>query len=181
MLTVLLIAAAVAAFYWPQVRERARTITLPALAPWQWVAMALLVAALVSLWRPIDAAPVPTPAPDAGPLVLRGSFKGPTASEDAATIGALTSELADEIETDGMADAPMWRTGVAVDELRRRARSMRCRGVSIGDRQPEARDKIAAFLEAQVGTDGGDLTPVIRAAWISALRDIGRAATDAAR
>jgi hypothetical protein len=181
MPTILLIAAAAAAFFWPQLRERVRTLQVPTLAPWQWVAVGLLLAAAVSLYRPTGAGPAPTPAPDAGPLALRGAFKGPTASEDAATIGALANELADEIEWDGMAEKPLFASGVALDELRRRARSLRCRGVSIGDRQPEARDKIAAHLEANVGTEGGPLTPEGRSAWVSALRDIGRAASDAAR
>lgn len=125
----------------------------------------------------------PTPSPDdtAGPLVLKGDFIGPTASEDASVVGALCSELAEEIEFDGSQSAPLFRTGVAVDELRRAARSLRCRGVSIGDRQPKARDKIATYLDAKVGTDGGPLSNEQRTAWVAAYRDIGRAASDAAK
>lgn len=124
---------------------------------------------------------VPTPAPDAGPLNLKGLFSGPTASDDASIVGALCSELADEIEYDGEQQQPYLKTGVSVDELRKAARILRCKGVSIGDRQPKARDAIATYLEENVGTDGGALTAESRAAWVSAYRDIGRAASDAAR
>lgn len=125
----------------------------------------------------------PSPAPDPGPLALRGAFIGPTASEDAGIVGALCSELADEIEFDGArpeADRYL-KTGVSVDELRKAARTLRCRGLSIGDRQPKARDAIATYLDDHVGTDGGPLTPEVRAAWVTAYRDIGRAASDAAK
>jgi hypothetical protein len=144
------------------------------------IAAGLVVLALLlmpSARRPDE----PVPVPDAGPLVLKGMFSGPTASDDAAMVGALCYELADEIEYDGQQPQPYLKTGVAVDELRRAARSLRCKGASIGDRQPAARDAIAAYLDENVGTDGGALTPESRAAWVSAYRDIGRAASDAAR
>lgn len=144
----------------------------------QIAAVALLAAALAAHMSTGPAAPTPAPG---GPLDLRGLFKGPTASADAATIGALCSELADEIEADGMSPAPYLKTAVAFDELRTRARELRCRGVSIGQRQPAARDAIKVYLDANVGTAGGPVTPEGRAKWISALRDVGRAATDAAR
>jgi hypothetical protein len=146
----------------------------------QAAAVVLLVAALVVHLSSRPAAPAPTPAPGV-PLDLRGLFKGPTASADAATIGALCSELADEIEADGMGESPFLKTGVAFDELRHRARELRCRGVSIGQRQPVARDAIRSYLDAAVGTAGGPVTPEQRSAWVAAFRDVGRAATDAAR
>jgi hypothetical protein len=115
--------------------------------------------------------------------VLRGTFLGPSASDDASLVGALCHELADEIEFDGtQPEAERYlKSGVAVDELRKAARVLRCRGISIGDRQPQARDIIAAYLDKNVGTDGGPLTAETRAAWVTAYRDIGRAATDAAK
>jgi hypothetical protein len=146
----------------------------------QAAAVVLLVAALVVHLSSRPAAPAPTPAPGV-PLDMRGLFKGPTASADAATIGALCSELADEIEADGMGESPFLKTGVAFDELRHRARELRCRGVSIGQRQPAARDAIRSYLDAAVGTAGGPVTPEQRSAWVAAFRDVGRAATDAAR
>jgi hypothetical protein len=184
MLTALLLAAAAAlvfgggdlparaaeALAWIRERVTAR----------QAAAVVLLVAALVVHLSSRPAAPAPTPAPGV-PLDLRGLFKGPTASADAATIGALCSELADEIEADGMGESPFLKTGVAFDELRHRARELRCRGVSIGQRQPAARDAIRSYLDAAVGTAGGPVTPEQRSAWVAAFRDVGRAATDAAR
>ena len=146
----------------------------------QAAAVVLLVAALVVHLSSRPAAPAPTPAPGV-PLDMRGLFKGPTASADAATIGALCSELADEIEADGMGESPFLKTGVAFDELRHRARELRCRGVSIGQRQPAARDAIRSYLDAAVGTAGGPVTPEQRSAWVAAFRDVGRAATDASR
>jgi hypothetical protein len=123
----------------------------------------------------------PTPEPDAGPIVLSGVFVGPSASEDAALVGALCSELADEIEYDASLKEPNFKTGASVDELRKLSRILRCRGISIGDRQPAARDTIAAYLEKHVGSDGGPLSAESRSAWVAAFRDIGRAATDASK
>jgi hypothetical protein len=142
---------------------------------------ATLAAAAIALWPMNRSSDVPTPAPDSGPIALRGIFTGETASEDAATIGSLLSELADEIEWDGMQAEPSIKTGVHIDQLRRAARILRCKGESIGERQPAARDRIAEYLEKQVGTDGGQLTPAARSAWVAAFRDIGRAANDAAQ
>jgi hypothetical protein len=146
----------------------------------KWLAISLLLIALAFLpgWSRDEQ---PTPAPDNGPLSLRGDFTGPSASEDAAIIGSLLSELADEIEWDGSQSEPYLRTGVQIDQLRKAARTLRCRGESVGDRQPKARDKIAAYLEQHVGVEGGPLTPETRAAWVSAFRDVGRSSIDAAQ
>lgn len=181
MLSILLVAAAAAMFFgvdagklnaaWDAVTTKVSAKKL--------AAVGLVVLAL--LLMPRGTQDVPVPVPDAGPLNLRGDFIGPTASDDAALIGALCHELADEIEYDGTQPEPYLRSGVAVDDLRKAARVLRCRGISIGDRQPKARDKIATYLDDKVGTDGGPLSTEQRSAWISAYRDIGRAATDAAR
>lgn len=140
--------------------------------------LALAVLALPSWGRRDD---TPTPAPDFGPLSLKGDFRGETASSDASTVGNLLLELADEIEWDGSQSEPSFVTGSQIDQLRKAARVMRCRGESIGDRQPVARDKIASYLESHVGTDGGPLTPETRALWVSAFRDVGRAASEASQ
>lgn len=143
------------------------------------IAVGLVLLALVLMPRGSHE-PSPAPEPDAGPFSLKGVFLGPSASEDAALVGALCEELADEIEFDGTQSDPYLKSGVAVDELRKAARVLRCRGISIGDRQPTARDAIATYLDQNVGTDGGPLTPEQRAAWVRAFRDIGGAACDAA-
>jgi len=145
------------------------------------LAIGLLAVALLALpsfgGRDTD----PPPVPDAGPLSLTGDFRGETASSDAATVGYLLLELADEIEHDGSLSEPAIITGSQIDQLRKAARLLRCRGESIGERQPAARDKIATYLEAHVGTDGGPLTPEVRSLWVSSFRDVGRAAINAAR
>jgi hypothetical protein len=184
MIPTLLILAAVAAWGWPHLQPFAEKAKAAAanLTPRHYAGIALVAAAVAYGLGPSAApAPGPTPAPDAGPLSLAGLFAGETASEDAALIGAMCSELADEIEfSSGHPDGYL-STGIAVDELRKRTRILRCRGISIGDRQPAARDAIAKYLEDAVGTDGGPLTPEQRTAWVVAYRDLGRAASDAAK
>jgi hypothetical protein len=143
------------------------------------LSLVVLALALAPSWGTPEDNPSPDPVP--GPFSLRGDFKGPTASEDACLVGCLLQELADEISWDGSQEKPDYKTGFQIDELRKIARRMRCRGESIGDRQPSARDKIASYLESHIGTDGGDLTPESRALWVSAFRDVGRAACDAAK
>jgi hypothetical protein len=124
--------------------------------------------------------PAPGPAPVVG-LDLRGRFVGPDAAADAATTAALLEELAGQIEWDGQQAEPRLRTGAAFDDLRRAARELRCRGVSLGARQPAVRDAIKAFLDAQVGTDGGPVDAGKRAGWVAAFRSVAQAAAEASR
>lgn len=124
--------------------------------------------------------PQPGPAPVVG-LDLRGRFVGPDAAADAATTAALLGELADAIEWDGTQPEPRLRTGAAFDDLRRSARELRTRGVSLGARQPAVRDAIKAFLDQAVGTDGGPVDAAKRAAWVAAFREVAAAAEAAAR
>jgi hypothetical protein len=185
MLTAALIIAAALVLggkdLWQKVTDWASLLPVPELS-WRQVAAAVLLIGAVAafnLGNPVTPSPAP-PAPD-GPLELRGLFAGPTGAEDAAVVAALTGELADEIAWDGTQEQPRWRTGVAVDELRQAARELRCRGVSIGQRQPAARDAIAKHLEAAVGTSGGPIDAAARAAWVKALREISEAATRVTR
>jgi len=134
-----------------------------------------LVAALLDIRQP-----TPAPQPEGG-LVLRGKFIGPTAAADAATLSAFADELAHQIEWDASQGEPFFKTALAYDDLRTRARQLRCRGESIGDRQPKVRDAVEAYLTAAVGTSGGPVTAEQRSAWVAAYREIGRAAADAAR
>ena len=135
----------------------------------------------------------PAPAPVVG-LDLRGRFVGgmephpddpnrviDRSKYDAELTAAITAELADAIERDGNQTEPRLKTGAAFDDLRRVARELRCRGVSLGARQPAVRDAIKAFLDAQVGTDGGPVDADERAAWVSAFRAVSSAAEAAAR
>jgi hypothetical protein len=186
MLTAILLAAAAAFIGRDWLLERVRQLAESDAAKaigWRQVAVAgLLVAAGVSYWGslPRDAEPTPAP-PDPAAFSLRGAFVGPDASADAATTSALLDELASEIEWDGMQPEPLIRTGVAIDDVRVRARELRCRGVSLGEKHPRARAAIKDYLDREAGTSGGPLTPQSRAAWVTAFREVARAAANASR
>jgi hypothetical protein len=182
MTTLALIIAAAVLLGWKEIHGRGRWVLehLPRLElSWQQLAASgLLLAAIVSWhWnQEITPAPPPPPPAPAGPLDLTGLFAGQHGAEDAAVVAALTAELADEIEWDGEQTSPILTTGVALDDLRRRARELRCRGVSIGARQPAARDAIAKHLDQAVGNAGGPIDEAQRAAWVKAMREIAEAA-----
>jgi hypothetical protein len=125
-------------------------------------------------------APAPAPAPVVG-LDLRGRFVGPDAAADAAVTAALLDELASQIEWDGSQTEPRLRTGAAFDDLRRAARELRTRGVSLGARQPAVRDEIKRFLDAEAGTEGGPVDAASRAKWVRAYRAVAQAAAEATR
>jgi hypothetical protein len=125
-------------------------------------------------------APAPGPAPVVG-LDLRGRFVGVDAAADAATTAALLEELAGQIEWDGSQAEPRLRTGAAFDDLRRAARELRTRGVSLGARQPAVRDEIKRFLDAEAGTEGGPVDAAARAKWVKAYRAVAQAAAEATR
>lgn len=125
--------------------------------------------------------PEPTPAPLPVSMSFRGMFVSDKAAADAMTLAALLGELADCIEADGMLEQPRLRTGVAFDDLRIAAREARCRGESIGQRQPAVRDAIHRYLDEHVGPSGGPVSPEQRAKWITAFRELSRACEDAAR
>ena len=141
------------------------------------VAVGLLAAAgIVAI---ADRSPTPSPTPDL-PLSLVGAFTGSQAAADAAIVAALSREIADEIECDGAADKPYMKAAVHFDTLRTRARDLRCGGRKLGEQHPEARDRIAAYLDKVVGNSGGPVDAAGRAVWVKAYRVIGEAA-DAAR
>ena len=125
-------------------------------------------------------APAPGPAPVVG-LDLRGKFVGPEAAADAATTASLLGELAGQIEWAGSQTERRLRTGAAFDELRRSARELRTRGVSLGARQPAVRDEIKRFLDAEAGTEGGPVDAASRAKWVRAYRAVAQAAAEATR
>jgi hypothetical protein len=137
---------------------------------------ALLAAAAVMWARSGPTAPTPAPpAPDSA-IDLRGMFVGPDAAADAAAVSAHFAELADELEWDAMASEPLVKTGVAWDELRTRAKAMRWKGVSLGEKYPRAREAIREYLDRTAGTSGAPMSPAQRSAWIAAYREIARAA-----
>ena len=147
--------------------------------------LAILGAGAMVAWA-IQSRPSPQPAPGPTPppavaLDLRGKFVGTDAAADAATTAALIGELAEAISYDGTQTDPRLKTGAAFDDLRRAARELRTRGVSLGARQPAVRDAIKAFLDAEVGTDGGPVDAAARAKWVKAFKDISSAAEAAIR
>jgi hypothetical protein len=124
--------------------------------------------------------PQPAPPPVVG-LDLRGRFVGPDAAADAATTAALLEELAGQIEWDGSQTEPRLKTGAAFDDLRRAARELRTRGVSLGARQPAVKDAIKTFLDQEAGTEGGPVDAASRAKWVRAYRAVSQAAAEATR
>jgi len=184
VITALLVAVAVYALAGQQIAEKVKafiaTAKMPTFDGKHVAAVALLVAAYLA-FAPSRQAPTPTPAPvppDA--FTLRGKFIGERAASDAIIMSELCASLADCIEYDGQHDQRL-KTGVAFDDLRIAAREMRCKGESIGARQPQVRDAVHKFLDDSVGSSGGPVTPESRAAWVAALRDLSRAAADVTR
>lgn len=182
MITALLVAFAVYVLAGKQLTENVRawygTAKMPTFDGKHVAAIALIAAAVIAFMPSRSVAPTPQPAPappDA--FSLRGKFIGERAASDAVIMSALCNELAECIEYDGKHDQRL-KTGVAFDDLRIAAREMRCRGESIGARQPQVKDAVHKFLDEAVGSSGGPVTPESRAAWVSALRDLSRAAAD---
>lgn len=185
MITALLVAFAVYLMAGKQIADQCKALFANAKAPEidgkHLAVAALLVAAAIS-FIPLrssnpEPAPAPTP-PDA--FSLRGTFTGTTASQDASTVSEMCAALADCIEYDGNNEKRL-KTGAAFDDLRIAAREMRCRGESIGSRQPQARDAIHKFLDDAVGSSGGPVTEQDRAEWVAAFRDIARAAANVSK
>ena len=166
---------------------------LPGAAPAGGGMHPLLLAAVLAPWcllawshlapRP-EPRPDDPPAPTPGALDLRGVFTGPHAAEDAAITHQLLADLAHMIEIDGTIDVDRdgtidparLLTGQQLAELRRVARAYRTEGVSLAERQPQAIDRIATYLEATVGTNGGPLDAAAKQRWIDGFRDVSKAA-----
>lgn len=179
MFTVLLIAAAAALLYADKAKAAVAVVRAKAssVEPHQWLAAGLLGLAGYVWFAEQSFDPEPEPAPV--PIVtldLRGKFVGPTAADDAAAVAAICDEIARELEWDGMQSQPFFRTGLQFDELRIRTRALYMKGESLGERHPAAREAIELWLNDHAGTSGGPLTPESRSRWVSAYRDVARAA-----
>ena len=164
----------------PQVAPQA---TPHAAGPHPLTLLAILAAGAMIAFSILESgkpAPAPAPVPVVG-LDLRGRFVGPDAAADAGLTAALLEELAGQIEWDGQQTEPRLRTGAAFDDLRRSARELRTRGVSLGARQPAVRDAIKNFLDSEAGTEGGPVDAAARAKWVRAYRAVSQAATEATR
>jgi hypothetical protein len=124
-----------------------------------------------------DRQPTPAPTPPPGELDLAGAFIGETAADDAAIVAALAGELADCIEYDQMQAEPVLTTGLALDNLRTQARLFRCDGRSLGEVHPELARRVGSYLDSKLGNAGGPVSPEQLAKWITAYREIERAAS----
>jgi hypothetical protein len=180
MMPLLLVAVAAVSLAWPWIQAHYHEWRWPQLDSRHLAAAALIAAAAWSYVASSPATPAPAPAPDQAALTLRGKFVGPDAARDAALVAALCTELANEIEWDASQPEPLIRTGVAFDELRVRSRVLLCRGESLGAKHPLARQAIEDYLNTVAGTAGGPLTPEQKAKWVTAYREVARAA-EAAR
>ena len=139
------------------------------------IAIALAIGALAFWYSQKDQEPAPSPnVPTA--IDLSGAFDGADAATDCAIVAAMASEIADVIEWDGMQSEPLLTTGVALDQMRTRTREFLCKGESLGEKYPVLRQKVASYLDEQVGNDGGELTPEARVKWVKAYRNIARSA-----
>lgn len=142
------------------------------------IGIALLVLAAI-LWASKGRdAPPPAPAPP-GEIDLSGAFQGVTAADDAATLAAMADEIASVIEWDAAQDSPALKTGRSLDALRTQTREFMCRGQSLGEKHPRARQIISDYLDAQLGNGGGELTPEQKAKWVKCYREIARSARHA--
>jgi len=149
----------------------------------RYLPIALLAAAAL-WWFATLPSPAPTPGPapapvPAGELSLVGLATGDTAATDLTTIGTLAEEVAEAIAWDGTQVAPKFTTGAQFDALRVAAREWRCRGASVGKRQPNVAKAIGDYLTKKLGTSGGPVDAAARAAWVAALREVGRACREA--
>lgn len=186
MITALLIAAAAALLYADKMKAAWAKLDakLPTLQAHHYLAIGLLVvAALAYTTNTPD--PQPTPAPGRPPaaLSLEGLFTGPTAAEDAAALAALCDELAAAVEFDAMQERPRLSNGWQIADLRTAAREIRMAGQSIGARQPLVREAVQRHLDQPeiLGKSGGPVGPKERSKWITAFREIARAAEAAIR
>ena len=144
----------------------------------------LIIGVLFGLWYFMHQAdtPKPTPAPQpVSELDLSGAFVGETAATDAAIVSALAGELADVIEFDQLQAEPLLTTGIKLDELRKRSREFRCDGDALSDKHPVLAQRVGEYLDEKLGNSGGPVSSDQLSKWVSAYREIERAAARAIR
>lgn len=144
------------------------------------IAAALLagaaLAAAVEIWpRP----QVPPPAD--GGLSLRGKFIGQTAAEDAAAFAGVCGAVADALELDGKASTPRVVTGIQLEDLRMAISEFRFSPIPLRERQPHVRAAVGQYLDKVAGVSGGPIDEAGRARWVTAFREVARAAEEAVR
>lgn len=155
------------------------------------IAAVVLAASLALLLLPAPApAPIEPEVPDvpAGALSLVGAFVSEDRRADALAFAALAAELASGLREDGLPTwpdgsprEPVITSGVALERVRHAASNGFCRGVTIGQRNPQVRERVRDYLDATVGKSGRPFDAEARAAWAAAMDEVSRAAMEAAR
>ncbi|PQO45849.1 hypothetical protein [Blastopirellula marina] len=145
--------------------------------------MGLMLAA-AGLTR-LDLLPTITPPPEnpGGPELLaafRESDDAAEASEDARRFAQLCAALAAAIEYDAARTQPQLRSGVQLENLRVIARDTQLSGGSYAAKYPRLGGEIKAYLDRELGVDGGALSDDRRRRWIAAYRQLARSAHYAA-
>ncbi len=136
------------------------------------IAVGLLLLAFMSFNSKNE--PTPAPAPPSSELNLTGKFVGSEAAADAIILGELCRSIAECIERDGMLEKPRLATGRALDDLRRSAREYALDGRCLTDEQPAVADAVGNYMEAKIGSNGGPVSPQLRASWVAAFREVAR-------
>jgi hypothetical protein len=146
-----------------------------------WIAVAVLG---VSLWYSIsnqrDALNKPESVGILGKAFSTNDDRA-QASRDAKRFGKLCASLADDIEDDAKLQSPFFKTGVQLDELRRRARIYMFRGTSLSAKYPGLPVAVDTLLTARVGTSGGPIDNEQRRKWVAAFRELAAAGEEASK
>jgi len=142
----------------------------------------LLVAAVLAVveLEHRDAPAKPDHKPAAG-LTLKGLWRGPEASADAAKFAGLCRGMVEAMRVDDRRTAPKITTGVSLEELRITAAEGRFLPRRLTEEQPHAMAAVKAYLDAVVGTSGGKLDAPRKAAWLSAFMALADAAEESIR
>lgn len=138
-----------------------------------------LLAFAAAIYLATARAPLPAPPVSPPAIDLTAAFTGPDAAKDAATLSSMSDALADMIEWDGRQAEPLLKTGRSLDELRTRTRQFICEGKSLGEKHPKMCELVGGYLDAQLGSSGGEITPEQRDAWVAAYREVARSARHA--
>ncbi len=144
------------------------------------VLLTLIICAFALSQAPLFMLPDPKPEPKSE-VDLSGCFIGPDAAKDAAIVACLCDELAACIDYDSKQENPVLTTGVALDELRVRARSLRCHGESLSQKHPQLGKRVGDYLDKQIGNAGGPINRQQVQRWVHAYKEIAKAATSAIR
>jgi hypothetical protein len=104
------------------------------------------------------------------------------AVRDATKFSKLCANVSDILEDDAkLQPTPFYKTGVQVDDLRRRVRVYLFRGKSLQAQYPGLGPAVDNYLTAMVGTSGGPFDSDTRSKYIAGFRGLSAAAMEAAK